>query len=63
MTYRVLEDVLVFGDGIPSLMEGGNEMRKQGWIPFGSPAPVNLTVEEYGMFQIMVRERTPPPTE
>lgn len=58
MRYKILESQIVFGDGITSLMEGVNAAIKDGWFAFGTPAPCNLTPTEYGMMQIMCREKS-----
>lgn len=59
MTFRVLDTKVAFGSDFPELMNGVEALRGDGWRPFGTPTPAVLTeTEEYGMMQIIYRDRS-----
>lgn len=57
MTFKVLDTRIVWGSNFPDLMYGVDAMKKDGWKPIGSPAPLYLG-EDYGMMHMVYRDRS-----
>lgn len=58
MNFSIYESRFVFGHNITDLMEGVELMKKDGWLPFGTPYPCTSPGNQgYGMMHLIVRDR------
>jgi hypothetical protein len=57
MSYSILETKIVWGATFPDVMNGVQDVKKDGWKPLGMPTPLVID-DVYGMMHMVYKDRS-----
>ena len=57
MKYKILDMKIIWGATFPAVMEGVQDVEKDGWKPLGTPTPLVIG-NDYGMMHMVYRDRS-----
>lgn len=59
MSFGIMDAKFVYGANLPSLMDGVESVKKDGWGAYGTPIVGILPLNKgYGMMQMVVKDRS-----